>query len=79
MCETSCLSEYADWDAEVCVSNCNNTMFGRIYNDVRECVVSCDTNVTGLYGDIQASRICVKTCSSFPKSTFGDSITGLCV
>lgn len=79
MCRTSCLTGYAYWDTGLCVSTCNNTMYGRIYNNSRECVFACDTNNTRMFADIQASRTCVKTCSSSPKATFGDNSTGQCV
>lgn len=31
-----------------------------------------------MYADIQANRTCVRKCSSFPESTFGDVLTGNC-
>ena len=52
-------------------------MFARI--DLKECVSSCNFATTGLFGDEQANRTCVDTCSSTPVATFGENATSLCV
>ena len=44
-------------------------MFARV--DLKQCVASCDFANTGLFGDAQANRTCVDTCSSAPVATFG--------
>lgn len=75
MCQTVCNTGFADWYVGLCVATCNNTMFGYVAN--KECVFSCNTSI-GLYGDVQAGRRCVQTCSSTPVSTFGDNSTKLC-
>ena len=73
-CQTTCSTGYAHWESRRCVEICPSTpsMFGSAADaSNKSCVTGCDFANTGLYGDAQANRTCVDTCTATPVATFG--------
>lgn len=81
-CQTTCTTGYAYWDIKMCVAICPATPALFSYNLTdgtgRICDPSCNSSLTGTFGDAQANRTCKAVCTSTPVSTWGDITTNKC-